>query len=74
MQPDRLRSLIDSAFNGNQSAFGRFIDKDPRSVRYWLAGDVPIPGYVEAIGRLVELLAENGIHFKVDQFPGNTKN
>jgi hypothetical protein len=42
----------------NQSAFGRWIDREGRTVRYWASGRLPVP---REVGLLLKLLIASGL-------------
>lgn len=49
MTPHQFLAALDRLTNGNQSEFARLIGVDGRTVRRWVAGDLPIPKPVQAL-------------------------
>lgn len=52
MTPAELRNAIDR-LGLSQVGLGRFLGVDPRTVRRWAAGDLPVPRAVDMLLRLM---------------------
>lgn len=48
MTPDELRAQLDR-LGLSQSGAARYLEVDPRTMRRWAAGDIPIPKAVELL-------------------------
>lgn len=61
LTPDELRFALDR-HNFTQKDFAEFCGVSQRSVRAWLAGEYPVPGYIVTIVRLLDLLHLHGVN------------
>jgi hypothetical protein len=58
MTNDRFRALVAKLFGDNQMQCARDLEKDPRTVRRWIAGEVAVP---TEVAMLLETMEARGI-------------
>ena len=57
LSPDEFRAAL-KRLGFSQVGFARFIEKDDRQVRHWIAGDWPVPRVVVELLNALDKLAD----------------